>query len=90
MKVNFRPAYFNCRPGKNYKDDLSVIRSYIDENKPVLIGVDGGADAIRGFGYCPDIIIGDMDSISDQTLKCGAQLIVMPIRMEEPPNGPHP
>ena len=62
--------------GKNYLDDLNVIRPYINEIKPVLIGVDGGADALKSFGYCPDLIIGDMDSISDETLKCGAELIV--------------
>nr|WP_204618397.1 putative cytokinetic ring protein SteA [Desulforadius tongensis] len=62
--------------GHNYKEDLMAIKSYIDEVKPVLIGVDGGADALLEFGYTPDIIIGDMDSISDSTLKCGAELIV--------------
>ncbi len=62
--------------GKNYLEDLKVIRPYINEIKPVLIGVDGGADALISFGYCPDLIIGDMDSISDETLKCGAELIV--------------
>lgn len=62
--------------GNNYKEDLSVIRSYIDEVKPVIIGVDGGADALHHLGHIPHIIIGDMDSISDETLRCGAQLIV--------------
>lgn len=62
--------------GQNYKDDLAAIRSYIEEVKPVLIGVDGGADALTEFGYKPDIIIGDMDSISDKTLQCGAELVV--------------
>ncbi|RJQ41315.1 MAG: hypothetical protein C4550_02045 [Nitrospiraceae bacterium] len=62
--------------GQNYKDDLAAIRSYIEEVKPVLVGVDGGADALREFGYKPDIIIGDMDSISDETLRCGAEIIV--------------
>lgn len=62
--------------GHNYKEDLGAIKSYIDEVKPVLVGVDGGADALVEFGYGPDIIIGDMDSISDNTLKCGAELIV--------------
>lgn len=62
--------------GQNYKDDLAAIRSYIKEVKPVLVGVDGGADALTEFGYRPDVIIGDMDSISDKTLKCGAELVV--------------
>jgi uncharacterized membrane-anchored protein len=62
--------------GANYKEDLKVIKSYIEEEKPVLIGVDGGADALKEFGYLPQIIIGDMDSITDETLKSGAEIIV--------------
>jgi uncharacterized membrane-anchored protein len=44
--------------------------------KPVLIGVDGGADALRSLGYKPDIVIGDFDSVSRDTLRSGAELIV--------------
>lgn len=62
--------------GKNYREDLYTIRSYIREVKPVLIGVDGGADALVECGYQPDIIVGDMDSISDKTLASGAEIIV--------------
>lgn len=62
--------------GKNYKDDLKAIKSYIDEINPVLIGVDGGADALMEFGLRPDIIVGDMDSVSDKTLFCGAEIVV--------------
>ncbi|TYO95610.1 putative cytokinetic ring protein SteA [Desulfallas thermosapovorans] len=62
--------------GKNYKEDLRAIKSYIYEIKPVLIGVDGGADALMEFGLKPDVIVGDMDSVSDKTLQCGAELVV--------------
>lgn len=62
--------------GHNYREDLAAIKSYINEVKPVLVGVDGGADALLEFGLQPDIVIGDMDSISDATLKCGAEIIV--------------
>ena len=43
---------------------------------PVLIGVDGGADALLEFGHTPDLIIGDMDSVSSETLNCGAEILV--------------
>ncbi len=62
--------------GYDYKADLRILRSYIREVKPVLIGVDGGADALLQEGYKPDIIVGDMDSVSDGALKSGAELIV--------------
>jgi uncharacterized membrane-anchored protein len=62
--------------GYDYKADLDVLRPYIREFKPALIGVDGGADALVEAGYTPDMIIGDMDSVSDDVLRCGAEVIV--------------
>ena len=62
--------------GNNYKEDLAAIKTYIDEVKPVLIGVDGGADALLEYGYKPDIVIGDMDSVSDEALRMCRDIIV--------------
>jgi uncharacterized membrane-anchored protein len=62
--------------GYDYRDDLVALRSYIREYRPVLIGVDGGADALVENGYVPDLIVGDMDSVSDETLKSGAEVVV--------------
>jgi uncharacterized membrane-anchored protein len=62
--------------GYDYRADLDVLRPYIREFKPVLIGVDGGADALVEAGLTPDMIIGDMDSVSDDVLRCGAEVIV--------------
>lgn len=62
--------------GYDYRGDLDVLRPYISEYKPLLMGVDGGADALLEAGYKPNMIIGDMDSVSDATLKCGAELVV--------------
>jgi uncharacterized membrane-anchored protein len=62
--------------GVGYRDDLAHLRGYIRELRPVLIGVDGGADAMIEEGLKPDVIIGDFDSISDSALACGAELIV--------------
>ncbi|WP_312632363.1 putative cytokinetic ring protein SteA, partial [Mammaliicoccus sciuri] len=50
--------------------------SYIEEVKPVLVGVDGGADALIEFGYTPDVIVGDMDSVSDEALKKASEIVV--------------
>jgi uncharacterized membrane-anchored protein len=62
--------------GYDYKEDLTALRPYIREMKPVLVGVDGGADAIIEAGFKPDIIVGDMDSVTDAALRSGAQIIV--------------
>lgn len=71
--------------GENYKEDLAMIGSYIREVKPVLVGVDGGADAIVEMGMKPDIIVGDMDSVSDANLASGAELIVQAYTTGEAP-----
>jgi uncharacterized membrane-anchored protein len=62
--------------GHHYKKDLVTLMPYIKEMKPILIGVDGGADALLEAKLTPDIIIGDMDSVTDEALTCGAELIV--------------
>ncbi|WP_337063267.1 putative cytokinetic ring protein SteA [Kineococcus sp. G2] len=62
--------------GYHYKEDLVTLRSYVREYKPVLIGVDGGADAILEAGWRPDMIVGDMDSVSDAALRSGAEVVV--------------
>jgi uncharacterized membrane-anchored protein len=62
--------------GYDYREDLAALRSYISEYRPLLLGVDGGADALLEAGYTPDVILGDMDSCSDATLRCGAELVV--------------
>ncbi|MEP6526574.1 MAG: putative cytokinetic ring protein SteA [Nocardioidaceae bacterium] len=62
--------------GYDYQEDLQTLRHYIREYRPVLIGVDGGADALLEAGYTPDLIVGDMDSVSDATLRCGAEIVV--------------
>jgi uncharacterized membrane-anchored protein len=62
--------------GTTYRRDLQALRAYIEDTKPVLVGVDGGADAILEEGFEPDVVLGDMDSASDAALGCGAELIV--------------
>ena len=61
--------------GHDYRDDLKSLRSYIHEYHPVLVGVDGGADALLKMGLTPDMIIGDFDSLSERAWACGAELV---------------
>ena len=62
--------------GTTYRKDLRTLRAYISDVRPILVGVDGGADAIMEESFEPDVILGDMDSASDAALRCGAELIV--------------
>ena len=83
------PATRNCGPGSarhalvvargyRYHEDLQALRSYIGNFRTrVIIGVDGGANALIEAGYWPHMIIGDMDSVSDKALKSGAELVVV-------------
>jgi uncharacterized membrane-anchored protein len=62
--------------GYHHREDLATLRSYIRERKPAMVAVDGGADAMLEVGYRPDLIFGDMDSVSDRALTCGAEIVV--------------
>ena len=62
--------------GPGMKRDLAIVKPYIRDFKPVLVAVDGGADALLQLGYRPDVIVGDMDSVSDDALRSGAELVV--------------
>lgn len=61
--------------GIGYREDLQILAPFIQEARPILVGVDGGADALLAFGHKPQIIVGDMDSISDRALHSGGQLL---------------
>jgi len=73
-KIRGRQALVVVR-GLDYERDLRALRAYIREYHPVLIAVDGGADALIDGGRTPDIIIGDFDSLSPVALHCGAELV---------------
>ena len=62
--------------GYHYKEDLAALRPYIREVHPVLIGVDGGADALLEEGYRPDLIVGDMDSVTEWALRSGPEIVL--------------
>jgi uncharacterized membrane-anchored protein len=62
--------------GYDHVRDLAALRPYIRDHRPVLIGVDAGADALLDAGHRPDLVVGDMDSVSDAALTCGAEVVV--------------
>jgi uncharacterized membrane-anchored protein len=77
MQTRFRDRHaLVVARGPGHKRDLRIVRPYIRDFKPVLVGVDGGADALLEAGYKPHVIVGDMDSVSDRALCSGAELLI--------------
>jgi uncharacterized membrane-anchored protein len=70
-----RPALVVVR-GVDHRKDLRALKPYIRDVRPALVGVDGGANALLDEGFTPDMIVGDMDSAQEATLRCGAELVV--------------
>jgi uncharacterized membrane-anchored protein len=77
LRTSFRDRHaLVVARGPGMKRDLRIVGGYVRDFKPVLIAVDGGADALLEFGRKPDVIVGDMDSVSDKALRCGAEIVV--------------
>ena len=64
--------------GDRHRRDLKALRAYIRDVRPLVVAVDGGADGALEAGLKPDMILGDMDSASDEALRCGAELSSTP------------
>ena len=81
--IEFPPTHASFRDrhvlivvrGDRHRRDLKALRAYIRDVRPLIVAVDGGADGVLEAGLTPDLILGDMDSASDQALACGAELI---------------
>jgi uncharacterized membrane-anchored protein len=61
--------------GSDAARDLKALKPYLREHKPVLVGVDGGADVLLDAGHAPDLIVGDMDAVSETALASGAEVV---------------
>ena len=62
--------------GYDYRQDLAALGPYLRGERPFVIGVDGGADAVMENGWHPDLIFGDMDSVSDEALHAADHVLV--------------
>ncbi len=54
--IEGRPVVVVVR-GHDYREDLRGLRTFIREQHPVLVCVDGGADALIDAGHRPDIVV---------------------------------
>lgn len=79
LRTRFRGRYaLVVVRGYHYKQDLKALRGFVREMKPVVVAVDGAADACLAEGITPDVIVGDVDSVSVEALRCGAEIVVHP------------
>jgi uncharacterized membrane-anchored protein len=58
--------------GVGHQRDLRALRPFIRDRRPVLIAVDGAAEALLAEGLRPDMIVGDMDSAGEAALMTAA------------------
>ncbi|MFE2755389.1 putative cytokinetic ring protein SteA [Actinosynnema sp. NPDC059335] len=62
--------------GPRHAEELRALRKYVRDHRPVLIGVDAGADTLHDAGYAPDVVVGDPDGIGTATLRSAAEVVV--------------
>jgi uncharacterized membrane-anchored protein len=74
-KLAGRPALVVV-PGPQAAAELRTLRTFVREQHPVLVGVDGGADTLLEAGLRPDLVVGDLDAVSDRALTGGAEVVV--------------
>ena len=56
-------------------DSERVIQAAV-ERADLVVAADGGARFALAAGIVPDLIVGDMDSVKDDTLRSGAEVVV--------------
>ena len=56
--------------------ELASLRGFVQDRRPVLVGVETGADVCLAAGLRPDLVVGAFDRVSDQALQCGAELVL--------------
>ncbi len=86
-KVYGRPVVVVVQ-GYDYRADLNRLRRFIKEQRPVLIGVDSGADAILEAGLKPNVVVagqnafehtgstGQRRPVSDQALRAATEVVI--------------
>ena len=71
-RIQGRPVVIVVR-GYDYREDLRRLRRYIREQRPVLIGVDGGADALLEAHHRPDVVVVGEEGLGTTSSSTGDQ-----------------
>jgi uncharacterized membrane-anchored protein len=73
--INGRKALV-VSPGPEHRNEVKLLRNFIREYDPVIIGVDAAADTLLELGYKPDLIVGNPAGIGADTLRSGARVVL--------------
>jgi uncharacterized membrane-anchored protein len=65
---DIKPVAILISRGEYGKEDIKYVKKIIKEENPSIICVDGGCDIAFKYHLLPDMVIGDMDSISRNTI----------------------
>lgn len=69
-------------PGPQHQSELRSLRRFIRDRKPVLVGVDSGAEVLTKAGYRPDVVVvsarlGEQDLPTTATLRAAGDLVAV-------------
>lgn len=74
-----RPAVVVTR-GYGDIEQLAVLRGWVRRqrrtHRPVLVGVEGVADLLLDAGLRPDVVVGDLDNLSDAAVKRAGEVVI--------------
>ncbi|MCW2600631.1 MAG: thiamine pyrophosphokinae, catalytic region [Frankiales bacterium] len=62
--------------GGHAADELAQLRGYLHEHRPVLIGVEGGAEVLLAAGLRPQVLVGDPLAMTDAALRSAGEVVV--------------
>jgi len=62
--------------GALYAQQLKDIRTYLRERKPVIIAIGDGADTALEHAYAAQIIVGNVESVSERAMRAAKMVIV--------------
>ena len=69
--------------GPGARDDLRRLRHWIRDARPVLVGVDEGADTLLDAGLAPHLFVGNPERVVEQALIGGPEVVVRVDRPDE-------